>query len=270
MLKNRKTIIVFIGILLIVDIAMMGYPYYKEYKSAYLRKRLFSELKSVALDNCILKRFGDAHDGGYLMCENLMREVKSAYSYGIGGRDQWGCDVSRQYDLLVHEYDCFDTRKPLCDGGKLIFHEECIGEKYFLSDKKLFDHLKNQVAKNRDDHRKLLVKMDVEGSEWDAFWATPDEILNDIDQLVVEFHGVDQLKYIQVLKKLKRLFYLVNVHYNNYSCGNQMQPVPAWAYEVLFVNKRIAKLAKAQPASYRHSPLDSPNNPSVRDCQVLP
>ena len=58
------------------------------------RRALFDMLQPVALTNCELERFGEAHDGGYLMCGNLLGGVQSGYSYGISGYDKWGCDIS--------------------------------------------------------------------------------------------------------------------------------------------------------------------------------
>lgn len=247
------------------------------------------ELKTVTLENCNLKRFGNEYDGGYLICENLMHDVTSAYSYGIGGSDEWGCDISRKYKLAVHQYDCFDTSTPICEGGNFIFHEECVGDKKIVSENKKFDSLKNQVIKNKDEKKKLVVKMDVEGSEWDTLLAAPDDVLNHIDQLIVEFHmghevmikigslKTDQVvvefnekdpeKFIKVIRKLKKTFYLVNVHYNNSTCHNEISPFPAWCFEILFVNKRIGKPDNKEPAFPRRQPLDAPNYPEYLDCQ---
>ena len=61
-----------------------------------LREAILAELQPVALKNCTLKRFGSANDGGYLMCENLIEPLAAAYSYGVGGNDDWGCEMSRQ------------------------------------------------------------------------------------------------------------------------------------------------------------------------------
>ena len=38
-----------------------------------VRVALLEELKPVTLKNCNLKRYGGPNDGGYLMCENLIR-----------------------------------------------------------------------------------------------------------------------------------------------------------------------------------------------------
>ena len=60
-------------------------------------------LRPVALSNCRLERFGEAHDGGYLMCGNLLENVQAGYSYGIDGYDQWGCDISTKRNVTVHD-----------------------------------------------------------------------------------------------------------------------------------------------------------------------
>ena len=68
-----------------------------------LRTALFAELQPVELANCQLQRFGEPHDGGYLMCGNLLGSVKAGYSYGISGYDGWGCDISRTLNVRVHQ-----------------------------------------------------------------------------------------------------------------------------------------------------------------------
>ena len=84
------------------------------------------------------------------------------------------------------------------------------------------------------------MKMDVEGAEWPSVLATLDAVLNQIDQLSVEFHGVDNPAtfYVDAIRKLKKTFHVVNVHYNNWTCHPEVAPA-AQAFEVLFVNKSI-------------------------------
>src|SRR5215467_5067143 len=115
-----------------------------------LRNAILAELQPVVLKNCTLKRFGSANDGGYLMCENLIEPIDSAYSYGVGPNDEWGCEMSRRYHVPVYEYDCFDPARPKCDGGNLIFHNECVGNRSGDRDSHLFDTLENQINKNGD------------------------------------------------------------------------------------------------------------------------
>ena len=72
-------------------------------------RRLLEEVQPVALRNCRLERFGEEHDGGYLMCANLLNDVQSGYSYGISGYDEWGCDISTRRSIAVHQYQTAST-----------------------------------------------------------------------------------------------------------------------------------------------------------------
>ena len=235
------------------------------------REILFAEVQPVKLRNCELARFGEAHDGGYLVCANLLGDVGAAYSYGISGYDGWGCDVSSKLKVPVHQYDCFNTTKPSCPAGQPVFHAECIaGERRVDEEGRLFDSLQSQFARNGDAGKHLVVKMDVEGAEWDSILKTPDEVLDRIDQLIFEFHGIERNApfYLEVIAKLKRRFEIVHLHFNNYSCLAGAHPFPAWAYEVTLVNKRLAEVDPAGKASLPH-PLDTPNTTLVPDCQDL-
>lgn len=91
-----------------------------------IRRALFDAVQPVRVTNCELARFGEAHDGGYLMCGNLLAGVAAGYSYGIDGFDGWGCQVSNTLKVPVHQYDCFNTTRPSCVADAT-FHEECVG-----------------------------------------------------------------------------------------------------------------------------------------------
>ena len=233
-----------------------------------LREAILAELQPVMLKNCTLKRFGSANDGGYLMCENLIGPLDAAYSYGVGINDDWGCEVSRRYHVPVYEYDCFDPAEPTCDGGRFIFHNECVGDRSEQRKSHSFDTLENQIRRNGNTGRRVIIKMDIEGGEWPSLLAAPDELLASIPQLAMEMHGFDKPQILEVLRKLKRSFYLVNLHFNNWSCSRKAAPLPAWAYQVLWVNKRIGIVDPTVPVPAPMSPLNAPDSPTWPDCQL--
>ena len=233
-----------------------------------LREAILAELQPVALKNCTFKRFGSANDGGYLMCENLIEPLDAAYWYGVGRNDDWGCEMSRHYHVPVYQYDCFDPARPVCDGGKFIFHNECVGDRTGQRASHFFDTLENQISKNGDNGRRLIIKMDIEGAEWESLLATSDELLASIPQLAMEMHGFDDPRILEVLRKLNRSFYLVNLHFNNWSCTSKAAPLPAWAYQVLWVNKRIGVIDPTAPVPAPMSPLNAPDSPTRSDCQL--
>lgn len=236
-----------------------------------LRERLFAELQPVRLANCTLERFGEPNDGGYLLCGNLLA-AEAGYSYGINNYDGWGCRVATQLGVPVHQYDCFDQRRPRCATGETHFHPECIAGRAFSDrDGRPFDTLASQIARNGHAGRRLLVKIDVEGAEWDSLLETPRDVLERIDQLAIEFHGVekDTWKYFLVVTKLKDVFDIVHLHFNNHACQPGLEPFPAFAYEALLVNKRLSVRSTDTSAVRRPDPLDAPANPRVPDCQYV-
>jgi hypothetical protein len=235
-------------------------------REARIRYSLLEMLRPVALTNCQFERFGEAHDGGYLMCGNLLGEVQSAYSYGIAGYDKWGCDMSSRLKVRLHQYDCFDTTEPACPAGDTVFHSECVGHTTRMEEGRFFDTIANQLARNGDSTKRVVMKIDVEGAEWDSLLHAPEDVLDRIDQMAVEFHRVPDEKAQAVVQKLKELFHVAHVHFNNSGCIEGLDPFPSWAYEVLFVSKRLGIVDPSRTTGGLH-PLDAPNNPAFADCQ---
>ena len=116
-------------------------------------------------------------------------------------------------------------------------------------DGRVFDTIANQFAKNGDGSKRIVLKIDVEGAEWDSLLSAPDEVLEQIDQMAVEFHWmedenfrwVQDEKYLRVVQRLRQFFEVAHIHFNNASCIGGLAPFPTWAYEVLFVSKRLAR-----------------------------
>jgi len=232
------------------------------------RQALAAELTTVTLKNCTLRRYGSANDGGYLMCENLTDNVGAAYSYGIDTEDNWGCDVSRQRRVVVHQYDCFTPHRPRCEGGRFDFHADCVGPRRETIEGKPFDTLSAQIAQNGDAGKPLLVKMDIEGAEWGSLAATSNEVLDRFVQLPMELHlrQADEAAILAGVRRLKQQFYLVNVHYNNWACDAAFAPLPAPAFQTLWVNKRVGVLDTAAPSPAPVSSLNAPDNPNKPEC----
>jgi hypothetical protein len=239
------------------------------------RQALFAMLQPVALANCQLERYGESNDGGYLMCGNLLGDVRAGYSYGISGYDGWGCKISRKHDVTVHQYDCFDTTRPLCLFGDTVFHAECVGDTTETVDGRFFDTVSNQLARNGHQGTRIVLKIDVEGAEWESLLSLTDDTLRQVDQLAVEFHWaenetfdwVDDERYLRVVTRLRQFFEVAHIHYNNTSCVGDLQPFPSHAFEVLFVAKRLAIMAPGRKATVPH-PLDAPNNPAFAECDT--
>ena len=263
----RKTAILVVLLAVLVVLVAL------RYQARAARVALLAELQPVALTNCVFERLGGPFDGGYLACANLIESSQAVYSYGIAGNDAWGCQVAERLKTPAHEYDCFDTRTPSCAAGELAFHAECVGASTQTIDGRSFDTVERQVARNGDAGKRLIVKMDVEGAEYESLMAMSDAQLDQIDQLAIELHWINEPEALDLVRRLKRLFLVADLHFNNFTCDSRSgllsdaDPFPARVYEVLFVNKRLASAdpAKTPPLP---NPLAAPNNPTVPDCQA--
>jgi hypothetical protein len=266
---SKKLAAALVAVALVLAVIALSVALRRADRLSERRAALLEELQPVKLAGCVLTRFGVENDGGYLLCGNLLDQSAVAYSYGIAGRDSWGCDLSRRHGLTIHQYDCFDTTEPVCDGGDFAFHPECAGDPLETIEGREFDSVAGQVAKNGDGGKRLVVKMGIERAAWRLLLAAPDSLLNDIDQLVVEFHGVNRRKYLKVVRRLKEHFYVGNLHFDNHACVSKVEPFPASVYEVLFVNKRIVDLDESDATPAFPNPLDQPNATDRPDCQTL-
>ena len=125
------------------------------------------------------------------------------------------------------------------------------------------------MARNGDAGKRVVMKMDVEGSEWASFLTMPESVMRQIDQLSVEFHGVEEKDYVTAINRLRSVFHVVNVHYNNWACASNVTPLPATVFEVLFVNKNLGVVEEGATPVFPN-PLDAPNNGKLPDCQGTP
>ena len=141
----------------------------------------------------------------------------------------------------------------------VVFHDECIGPRREAIDSRIFDTLSRQLFKNGDAGKTLVVKIDVEGAELASLLATSDSVLDRIDQLAMEIHGADR-RFLELVRKLKRTFHVVHLHLQQQACSPRYRPLPAWAYQVLFVNKRIGIRDPANPRPTLPHPLDAPDD----------
>lgn len=221
------------------------------------------------------KRFGEAHDGGYLTCMDGVSNghVKAAYSMGVNTQDQWSLDMYKLLKVPVNQFDCTNHQgAQQCSTCQLF--EVCIqaqsgagsvpGHRNWALQEVL-----NSTGMGSVPDRSLVMKMDIEGSEWPILAEMAPggagNVLKKFQQLIFEFHWMDKKsKHDQYLKAMQNLlaagFRVAHVHGNNYGGmyreGDYEIPT---VVEVTFVSSG-QPLATCQDPAY--SPLDAVNNPS--------
>lgn len=263
----KSLLVAILAIVAIILVMIVG----NEVMDYTIRVRLFSELQPVQLRNCELKRYGLGRDEGYLLCDNFLKNTEVVYSYGIDGRDGLGCEISTELNIPLHQYDCFNLTRPLCDKRDAVFHEECVsGVVRKDLNGRLFDTVENQIAKNNDSGKTILLKIDVEGAEWDSLATVSEKTFKNVDQIVAEFHKErDHLQYLDLIRKLKQTYHIAHIHFNNHACTKGLDvPFPSRAFQVLLVNKNLGVLDGGKKPVLPN-PLDEKDGPYVPDCQNL-
>jgi hypothetical protein len=224
--------------------------------------QLFIPCKAHGFDKI---RLGNKHDGGYI-CLDDFQSIKAALSLGISNDASWDLDIANR-GIPVHQYDHTVSGPPV-NHPRFHFHRKRIGA---AKD----DGETIAAIVQRADSVKpasVIMKIDIEHSEWDVLDETPDETLSLFSQIVGEFHGFDEVlddKWfncaMRTFSKLKKQFCLVHVHGNNCAAqlviGNVLFPR---CLEFTFANRSRYELDPS--GEVFPSEIDAPNDPAIPDC----
>lgn len=175
-------------------------------------------LLHVQAVTCGKVRIGGDHDGGYVMANNFDRNA-IAYSIGVGPQIQWDREMALR-GLEIHQYDHTVDGLP---EEHPAFHFNKIG---IAADSSKTDLITLDEMIFRNGHQEkenMLLKIDVEGAEWDVFDSLAYDVLDKFDQIVVEFHGMEfigdaafRARCDRVFRKLNAQHVPIHVHGNNY------------------------------------------------------
>ncbi len=171
-------------------------------------------------------RIGRMGDGGYVMAE-CFTKTRVAFSFGIGGDVSWDCDLA-QRGIGVYQYDDSIEAPPVAH-HRCVFHKKSIGAKRNPTSESITSVLQMYGAPGDAN----ILKMDIEGSEWDVFDAATISDLKRFSQIVCEFHGFEKIanpqwssRALRCMTKLRWLFEVVHVHGNNHSHVGLFANVP--------------------------------------------
>ena len=213
------------------------------------------ELKPYDHPNSERIRLGPDGDGGYVLLNSGLEDIEVLYSYGVKDNSDFELMFCEKFNAIARLYDHTVDTAPL-KKEFLIFKKEGVGPKKTEG----LNTIENHINQNGDNNKRLVLKMDVEGAEWDTLFHIPNPILDLFEQIVVEvhfFHSVmpDSIginlskskidKKTTVIKKINNSFYLYHVHANNYNplyyIGGFKLPN---SMELTFVNKKYFKSAE--------------------------
>jgi hypothetical protein len=194
------------------------------------------------------KRYGGKHDGSYVLLEELVNQTRFVYSYGINsGMDAIKFDLEMaENGKTVFMYDAS------IDAPSYMHKNFCFNKEFVTKD----NLLKQLETNNHINETSMMLKVDIDGNEYELFNNNIQLISKHFNQLSLELHSlieefpqewiVDDLNLsLMKNKEIKKIFFnsikqyynIVHIHSNNH--GPRYVDFPG-ALEILFLRKDYA------------------------------
>ena len=157
-------------------------------------------------------------DGGYITL-NDPRSNKIAYSFGISDNVSWDDDMANLgYQIFMYDMTIEDLPK---HRPEFHFFKQGIG--YKKDPEQMLDTLEHFIKFNgHENQRHMILKMDVEGAEWDFLEQVSTDTLEQFDQLIFEFHWLvfrtnfeQRARMLTLLRKINQTHQIVHLHGHN-------------------------------------------------------
>lgn len=205
-------------------------------------------------------RIGGAGDGGYVLVDRL-RPGQAVMSFGIGPSVTFDRDLAeRGHSVLLFDHTI--EALPEAHARFTWFRE---GVAAVADPARGLSTLADHMAKLPPGGEAPILKMDVEGAEWDALTETPVNVLRRFEQIVLEFHDLPRLGETRfrsiawkALASLSSAFTLAHVHANNFGGIAIVAgfPVPE-TLEATYIRSDLVQTAPS--TTFYPTPLDTGN-----------
>lgn len=197
-------------------------------------------------------RCGKNHDGGYVLLKEIFDKIDIVYSYGIDDSE---------------DSDCFDVE--CANDGKQVFMFDGTIDRAsethplmnFKKENVTGDNFIGHVFQNRHGSEKnMLLKMDIEGCEYEVIQNNLKFIAQHFEMLCIEFHGINNPEYynfenkMEVVDSILEYYDIFHMHANNWVARNFTVPN---VLEVSFVRK--GSCSDQLDEAYPVAGLDFPN-----------
>jgi len=219
-------------------------------------------LKSMEVYECDFTkiRLGSHHDGGYVIYE--IGDYDALLSCGIGWSIEFELDFIKRYKTHCIAFDNTadnHTVDTLSELG-IEWHKKFVVRKNTDSETNLHEYLSK--------YKNVFLKMDIEESEYSFFESLNTELLNNIKQMVVEFHYPYSSDRIKVFEKIKQTHKIFHVHANNWAGFIEVNGVKMpQVIEATFIRNSEELFARYNTITFPTS-LDSPNNSDTPDIEL--
>ena len=154
---------------------------------------------------------GKRGDGSYVMLDDF-EDIKIAYSIGIANMIQFDSKLADK-GINVYMYDHNIDKLPR---ERRKFHWKKIGIGGNSERANNIQTLQDMLKENGHlNEKNMILKMDVEGAEWNTLNDIPEDVLNQFKYLLLEFHFFKNNNHTTFYNVLKKLYKTHQVFYVN-------------------------------------------------------
>lgn len=143
-------------------------------------------------------------------------EVDACLSFGIGQNISWEQGMLQKNTGKIYCYDPMIAGLPCYDSRLLFFKQGIAGQD---SSSGIYKTMKTVIKDTGICSNNLILKMDVEGAEWQFIKSTDSEIFSLFKQMTFEFHHLTDRsrreEILECLSKLRETHIPVWIHGNN-------------------------------------------------------
>ena len=230
--------------------------YFRELRTALQIRKPLDENKFI--------RLGKKYDGGYVLLDDFSEDMH-VYSFGIAQDVSFEKELAeRGLQIFMHDHTIANLPEQHTN-----FHFNKVGISHIdeLENHKL--SMKTLLEQNGDlENHNLILKMDVEGAEWDFITHTPTKILSQFRQITLELHRLTDIsqreKILSALNKLNETHQAVWIHANNFGLIEIAEGAEVPAYiEITYLNK--AKYQTVSGSCCFPLDIDQPDCPYIEE-----
>lgn len=212
-------------------------------------------------NNITWKRFGSAGDGGYLLKDEIYKS-DICISLGIGDNYTFDLDIAK-YCKQVLMFD-HTIAQPKLLSSNMSFKKIGIAtvevEKFTTIESIIYE-----LPVESD----LILKIDIEGAEWEILESLTIDTLRRFKQIAAEFHNLHAIqdtshfeRIINALSKISQTHFLASFHINNWASFQLVAGVPfPDVVEVTYIRRASSS---GKQVNLENS-LNQPNNTDLSD-----
>jgi hypothetical protein len=208
-------------------------------------------------------RLGPNEDGGYVMTDYILKQCSALMTYGVGNDIRYEEEFSKKYDKPAYLFDHTIGKDSWSMNG-LKFFPTGIGSNENC--KEWYEDYKNLGL-----NEKVMLKIDVEGYEYEYFTTTDiDKLKDHVIGLCLEVHWIDnnenRKKLEEILVSLQMYFTLFHIHGNSWGDLWEFEgyKIPK-VLELSFINNEHVDNKELDNQAYPIKGLDVSNCPHRED-----